>query len=103
MIARMSKTFGDAACAILFTPLNTRPHSYLVWVDSSFGVLDDDEQADSDIFEAVIDAAEEEFGIHEYCEYDFPAVDIDCGFGWSVLASYKVEGIIADAEEVEGI
>jgi len=69
-----SKVFGDGQLVLTFTPLNTRPESYTILVDSSLWIGDPkaghDDEADlfglidvgTDTDEAIIDVLEDEYG-----------------------------------------
>lgn len=93
----IDNVFGDGRCLVKLFMLNTRPNYYEVRVDSSF--IDADQDSKIEMLDECVEAAEEQFGIHEWnedeCDKDtWPAVNYDCGYTWS-------DGVIPDAEEVE--
>ena len=80
----LDETFGDGKKSICLTPLNTRPNYYIVNIDSSVDLLEND---------SVIDYLEKEDGVLNYIieeygeccgddEEPFPALNLDCGYCW---------------------
>lgn len=99
---------GDGRKLLWFQPLNTRPHGYLVRVDSSFGTDDDDDGYDSidEVIYALIDqfstVGRETEQLQEDgwsndridskesdAHLDFPVLSLDSGYSWGVEAEWN--------------
>ncbi len=86
MKTEIKKIFGDGKKTIELTPLNTRPDCYVVRIDSSVDIDDND---------SVCSCLESEDGVFGHIEYQygigggdgepFPALDISCGYCWEEL------------------
>lgn len=81
----VEEVFGDGQRLLFLTPLATRPHYYVVRVDSALA-----EEDERDFVERqLLDAIEEEFGDADDGDEDadsfpWPALDTSCGFVWSI-------------------
>lgn len=97
MIARrlLTPVLGDGKLVIFLTPLATRPHSYVIRIDSKTD-LDSDDFIDTTL-EEIYDNLEDDFGksVDEYEHNNgrtyvknngWPTLDDSCGCCWGELA-----------------
>jgi len=92
----VDRVFGDGKQLIQLEPLNTRPNYYIVRIDSSWNIDNDD---DTDLFidhlDEIYNAIEEQFGAKCQhtdpddcgCDEDqgFPVLSADSGVGWDEM------------------
>jgi hypothetical protein len=78
----LSKTYGDGELVIAMVPLNTRPNYYVIRIDSKTD-LNSDEWYDQ--LDGIYNDIEDEYGRHEDCEDDWPALNDNCGVAWDEL------------------
>jgi hypothetical protein len=79
---KLSRTFGDGQRLMYLTPLNTRPYYFIAKVDSKYPSTEDEEH---DFIEKLLDALEEEFGVADEENREFPLVNLDSGYTWGFL------------------
>ncbi len=72
----IQEKFGDGKQKIYIQPLNTRPDYYIVSIDSSVNLNDNDQTID--YLDDVLEHIEELFGQG----IDFPQLSLDCGYTW---------------------
>jgi len=75
----VEKKFGDGKQKIYIQPLNTRPDYYIVFIDSSINLEDNDQT--TDYLDEVLEHIEDLFGKG----INFPELNLDCGYSWGNL------------------
>lgn len=84
--------YGDGKQIIALSPLNSRPQYYVVRIDSQWSLSNDAQEGEViyDHLEALYDAIEDAYGAnHDEDEepwQPWPALDLNAGVTWFVLA-----------------
>lgn len=80
--ALVRRKFGDGKRLIKLWPIIHRPLYYLVYVDSSWSLFNDDENPLIDHLDDIYEQIAEEFGERNGDEYQWPEADFDDGSTW---------------------
>ena len=79
----LDKVFGDGKQTIELSPMNTRPDYYVARIDSSVDISDNDDTINYlELEDGVIDNIQSVYGVGSGDGDPFPALDLDCGYGW---------------------